>query len=54
MNPSLKFILAFIISLEIPLKASLTTNLIVIAFALVYLMVTRIKIKELILLIAVP
>ncbi|AZA19187.1 MAG: energy-coupling factor transporter transmembrane protein EcfT [Lactobacillus helveticus] len=54
MNSSLKFILAFIISLEISLKASLTTNLIVIAFALIYLLVTRIKIKELILLIAVP
>ena len=31
MNPSLKFILAFIIPLEISLKASLVTNLLVIA-----------------------
>ena len=54
MNASLKFILAFIISLEISLKASLVTNLIVIAFSLTYLLITRIKIKELILLIILP
>ena len=51
MNPSLKFILAFIVSLEISLKASLTTNILVIAFALVYLLVTKTKLKELLLLI---
>lgn len=54
MNPSLKFILAFIISLEISLKASLTTNILIIAFSLIYLLITKIKPKELILLIILP
>lgn len=54
MNPSLKFILAFIISLEISLKASLTTNILIIAFSLIYLLITQIKPKELILLIVLP
>lgn len=54
MNPSLKFILALIISLEISLKSSLITNFIVIAFALIYLLITKIKPKELALLIILP
>lgn len=54
MNPSLKFILAFIISLEISLKASLTTNILIIVFALIYLICTKIKVKELLLLIVLP
>lgn len=54
MNPSLKFILALLISLEISLKASLTTNILVIIFSLFYLLLTKIKLQELILLIALP
>ena len=50
MNPSLKFILA----LEISLKASLTTNILVIIFALIYLVATKTKIKELLLLLSLP
>lgn len=46
--------LAFIISLEISLKASLTTNILVIVFALIYLIWTKIKLKELLLLIILP
>lgn len=54
MNPSLKFILALLISLEISLKASLITNILVIVFSLGYLLITKIKLKELILLIVLP
>lgn len=54
MNPSLKFLLAFIISLEISLKASLIANLIVIACALIFLLIKKITIKDLLLLIFVP
>ena len=54
MNPSLKFILVFIISLEISIKASLITNTIVIACALFYLIIKRIKLKTLLLVLLIP
>ncbi|EFG55690.1 energy-coupling factor transporter transmembrane protein EcfT [Lactobacillus amylolyticus] len=54
MNPSIKFILVFIISLEISLKASLTTNSIVIVCALLYLLWHKISLKDLGLLLTVP
>lgn len=53
-NPSLKFLLAFIISLELSLKASLTANLVVIGFSIIYLIINRITIKDLILLLILP
>ncbi|RVU71084.1 MULTISPECIES: energy-coupling factor transporter transmembrane protein EcfT [Lactobacillus] len=54
MNPSLKFLLVFIISLEISIKNSLTTNILLILAALIFLLWQRIKIKDILLLIAVP
>ena len=54
MNPSLKFMLAFIISLEISIKASLTTNLIIIAAALIYLLFKKIKPKYLLSILIAP
>lgn len=54
MNPSLAFLLAFLISLEISLKASLTTNLIIIGAAILYLLLRRIKLKDLGLLLLIP
>lgn len=54
MNPSVKFLLIFIISLEVSIKASLITNLIVIVCALLYLLYHRINLKELALLLLIP
>ena len=54
MNPSLEFLLIFIISLELSIKNNLYINLVVIAFALVYLVVRRIAPKKLFALIAIP
>lgn len=54
MNPSVKFLLVLIISIEIACKASLVTNLIVIIFCLFYLLIKKISLKDLILLIFVP
>lgn len=54
MNPSIEFLLAFIISLELSLKNSFYTNLIVIALAIGYLLVRKIKLKKLLLLLLVP
>ncbi len=54
MNPSVTFLLVFIISLEISLKASLATNMIIIVFALLYLLYHRVSLKEPVLLLLVP
>lgn len=54
MNPSVKFLLVFLISLEISIKASLTTNILVLILALLYLLWKRIKFKDLLLLLFVP
>lgn len=54
MNPSLEFILVFIISLEISIKTSLTTNIIIIIAALVYLLFRKIKLKYLLGIIIAP
>lgn len=54
MNPSLKFILAFLISLEVSIKPSLTINLIVIVAALLFLLIKKIAIKKLLALLIAP
>lgn len=54
MNPSVKFLLVFLISLEISIKASLTTNILVLILALLYLLWKKIKFKDLLLLLFVP
>ncbi|UZX31659.1 energy-coupling factor transporter transmembrane component T family protein [Lactobacillus helsingborgensis] len=54
MNPSFKFFLALIISLEISLKSSLCTNLLIIGFALIYLIYKHIKLKNLLLTLLMP
>ncbi|EGD27373.1 ABC superfamily ATP binding cassette transporter [Lactobacillus delbrueckii subsp. lactis DSM 20072] len=47
MNPSLKFLLTLIISLELSFKVSLFSNVIVIVLSLAYLLYRRIKPKAL-------
>lgn len=47
MNPSLKFLLTLIISLELSFRGSLITNLIVCALALIFLLYKKIKSKDL-------
>lgn len=54
MNPSLKLLLVLIISLEISIKASLTTSVIIIVCSIIYLLVHKIKLKNLLLLILLP
>ena len=54
MNPSLEFLLAFIISLEISIKPSLITNFLIIAFALVYLLIRKTSFKKMIGLLMIP
>ena len=54
MNPSVKFLLVLIISIETACKASLTANCIVIGFCLLYLLWKRMHLKDLLLLIFVP
>lgn len=54
MNPSFESFLVPIISLEISIKPSLVTNLLIIIFALIYLIIRKIKIKSLLTLIFVP
>lgn len=54
MNPSFKFILALIISIEISLKSSLLTNLLIIFFALIYLIYKHIKLSNLFLTLFMP
>lgn len=54
MNPSVKFLLIFLISLEISIKASLITNLVVIIGALFYLLYHHLNLKDLALLIFLP
>ena len=54
MNPSFKFILALIISVEISLKSSLLTNLLIIFLALVYLICKHIKLSNLLLTLLMP
>lgn len=47
MNPSLKFLLTLIISLELSFRVSLITNLIVCVLALIFLLYKKIKSKDL-------
>ncbi|WEV70957.1 energy-coupling factor transporter transmembrane component T [Lactobacillus sp. ESL0785] len=54
MNPSFKFILALIISLEISFRISLTTNFLIIALALIYLLIKHIKLANLFALLFIP
>lgn len=54
MNPSLAFLLVFLISLEISLKASLVTNILVLTIALFFLLWKKISFKDLLLLILLP
>lgn len=54
MNPSFKFIVALIISVEISVKTSLITNMLIIGFCIIYLLGRRIKLKNLFLTLAVP
>lgn len=54
MNPSFKFILVFLVSLEISCTTNLKANLLVIAFSLLYLLLTRLPLKKLVLLLLVP
>lgn len=54
MNPSLEFLLAFIISLEISIKPSLITNFLIIAFALIYLLIRKTSFKKMMELITIP
>lgn len=54
MNPSFKFFLALIISIEISLKSSLLTNLLIISFSIIYLIYKHIKVKNLLLTLLMP
>ena len=54
MNPSFKFFLALIISIEISLKSSLLTNLLIIFFTITYLIYKHIKVKNLLLTLLMP
>lgn len=54
MNPSFKFLLALVISLEISLKSSVTTNFLIIGCSLVYLLYKRVKLKNLLISLLVP
>ena len=54
MNPSFKFFLALIISIEISLKSSLLTNLLIIFFSIIYLIYKHIKLKNLLLTLLMP
>lgn len=54
MNPSLKFILLLLISLEVSCTANLKANLLLLAAALLYLLVKRLPLKKLAALIFFP
>lgn len=54
MNPSFKFILIFLISLELSIKTSLVATCCVIIFSLFYLIWHKIRIKDLLLLLLIP
>lgn len=54
MNPSLKFILLLLISLEVSCTANLKANLLLLAVALLYLLVKRLPLKKLAALIFFP
>ena len=54
MNPSFKFFLALIISIEISLKSSLLTNLLIIFLSIIYLIYKHIKVKNLLLTLLMP
>ena len=54
MNPSFKFFLALIISIEISLKSSLLINLLIIFFTIIYLIYKHIKVKNLLLTLLMP
>ena len=54
MNPSFKFFLALIISIEVSLKSSLLTNLLIIFFTIIYLIYKHIKLKNLLLTLLMP
>lgn len=54
MNPSFKFLLALIVSVEISLKSSLLTNLLVIVFCLIYLCYQHVQLKKLLLVLLMP
>lgn len=54
MNPSFKFFLALIISIEVSLKSSLLTNLLIIFFTIIYLIYKHIKVKNLLLTLLMP
>jgi energy-coupling factor transport system permease protein len=54
MNPAFKFLLAFIISLEVSIKLSLTANLAVIVFSAVYLLFSRFSWQNWLKLIFIP
>lgn len=54
MNPSLKFILIFLFSLGISLKASLITSLLIIAGALIYLLLHHLAGRQFLLLLTLP
>ena len=54
MNHSFKFFLALIISIEISLKSSLLTNLLIIFLSIIYLIYKHIKLKNLLLTLLMP
>ncbi|MCO6535315.1 energy-coupling factor transporter transmembrane component T [Lactobacillus sp.] len=54
MNPSFKFIVALIISVEISFKTSLITNVLIIGFCTCYLLYCHMKVKNLLLTFTVP
>lgn len=54
MNPSFKFILALVISVELSLKSSLATNLLVIIFSIIYLIYKHIKLRNLLITLLTP
>lgn len=54
MNTSFKFFLALIISIEISLKSSLLTNLLIIFLSIIYLIYKHIKVKNLLLTLLMP
>lgn len=54
LNPSFKFLLALIISLEISFTSNLTTNCLIISCSLIYLLIKQIKLKKLFITLLAP
>lgn len=54
MNPSFKFLLALIISLEISFESCLATNFLIISISIIYLLIKHVKLKNLLITLFAP